>query len=134
MRWPRATRVVGIISIALALSMLAGCSGTDETAPTTFTVPPITSPLTTSSLPSTTTTTKPAPRADQVGLSPGFNLSLSTADLDTALDALAATRVRWLRVDFDWSVIQAGGPTSFDWSYTDRIVDAARARNLSIIA
>jgi hypothetical protein len=134
MRWPRATRVVGIISIALALSMLAGCSGTDETAPTTFTVPPITSPLTTSSLPSTTTTTKPAPRADQVGLSPGFNLSLSTADLDTALDALAATRVRWLRVDFDWSVIQAGGPTSFDWSYTDRIVDAARGRNLSIIA
>jgi hypothetical protein len=134
MRWPRATRVVGFISIALALSMLAGCSGTDETAPTTFTVPPITSPLTTSSLPSTSTTTKPAPRADQVGLSPGFNLSLSTGDLDTALDALAATRVRWLRVDFDWSVIQAGGPTSFDWSYTDRIVDAARARNLSIIA
>jgi hypothetical protein len=133
MRRPRATRVVGVVTVALVLSLLAGCSGSDRTVPTTFTVPPITSPLTPTSSASTTTT-QPVPRADQVGLSPGFNLSLSTADLDTALDAVAATRVRWLRVDFDWSVIQAGGPHTFDWSRTDAIVEAARARNLSIIA
>jgi hypothetical protein len=74
------------------------------------------------------------PRADRAGLSPGFNLSISTPELAAALDAIAATRVRWLRVDFDWSVIQAAGPTSYDWSRTDRIVAAARARNLSVLA
>lgn len=132
---PRATRVVGVVMVALALAFAAGCSGSDQTAPTTFTVPPITSPLTATTAPSVlTTATQPAPRANEAGLSPGFNLSLSTPELDVALDGLAATKVRWLRVDFDWSVIQAGGPSSYDWSRTDRIVEAARARNLSIIA
>jgi hypothetical protein len=135
MSWPRATRVVGAVTIALLASLLTGCSGRDQTAPTSFTVPPITSPVASTTSPSgSTTTTQPLPRADQAGLSPGFNLSLPTPDLDAALDAIAATKVRWLRVDFDWSVIQAAGPKSFDWSRTDRIVEAARARNLSVIA
>jgi polysaccharide biosynthesis protein PslG len=81
-----------------------------------------------------TSTTVPTPRAEQAGLSPGFNLSGSSAEIDAGLDALAATGARWLRIDFDWSVIQAGGPHSFDWSRTDRIVDGATARGLSIIA
>jgi hypothetical protein len=127
--------VVGVVVVALALAFAAGCSGSDQTAPTTFTVPPITSPLVTTTAPSgSTTTTLPTPRANDAGLSPGFNLSLSTPELDAAVDRLAATNVRWLRVDFDWSVIQAGGRDSFDWSRTDRIVAAARAHNLSIIA
>jgi hypothetical protein len=119
--------------------LLAGCSGSDETAPTTFTVPPVTTPLTTTTSTtttstSTTTTTLP-PRAMRAGLSPGFGLtSLPPAEFDATLDAIAATNVRWLRVDFDWSVIQAAGPTTFDWSRTDRIVNGARARHLSIIA
>jgi hypothetical protein len=132
---PRATRVVGLLTVALALALTVGCSGRDETTPTSFTVPPITSPIATTAPPSaSTTTTPPAPRADRAGLSPGFNLSMSTSELDAALDRLAATDVRWLRVDFDWSVIQAGGPHDFDWSVTDRIVEGARARNLSIVA
>ncbi len=132
---PRATRVVGLLTVVLALAVASACSGRDETAPTSFTVPPITSPIaTTTPSAAATTTTPPAPRADQTGLSPGFNLSMSTAEIDAALDGLAATHVRWLRVDFDWSVIQAAGPHDFDWSRTDRIVDAARARNLSIVA
>jgi polysaccharide biosynthesis protein PslG len=136
----RAARVLAVVGFSLVVILVAGCSGSDQTAPTTFTVPPITSPLTTTtstttSSTSTTTTTIPPPRAIRAGLSPGFGLtSLPPAQFDAALDAIAATNVRYLRVDFDWSVIQAGGPTSFDWSRTDLLVNGARARHLSIIA
>jgi hypothetical protein len=75
------------------------------------------------------------PRAERAGLSPDLGLaSLPRAELDAELDAIAATRVRWLRVDFDWSVIQAAGPNAFDWSRTDLVVEGAHRRNLSVIA
>ena len=119
------------------MALVAGCSGRDRSAPTTFTVPAVTTPLTTtttSTSTSTTTTTLP-PNAMLAGLSPGFGLnSLPAREFGAALDTIAATRVRWLRIDFDWSVIQAGGPAAYDWSRTDRVVDAARVRGLSIIA
>jgi hypothetical protein len=132
------TGCLAIVAVAL-IAGLSGCSGSDQTAPTTFTVPPVTTPLTTATTSttstSTTTTTLPPPRAERAGLSPGFGISsLPEPQFDATFDAIAATDVRWLRVDFDWSVIQAAGPTSFDWSHTDRIAAAARARHLSIIA
>jgi polysaccharide biosynthesis protein PslG len=139
----RATRVGSrcffAVALALVVALAAGCSGSDQTAPTTFTVPRI-SPLTTTSTTtttstSTTTTTLPPPRAERAGLSPGFGLtSLPPPEFNATLDAIAATDVGWLRVDFDWSVIQAAGPATFDWSRTDRIVQGARARDLSIVA
>ena len=64
-------------------------------------------------------------------MSPG---SIPTSEFDTALDTIATTQVKWLRVDFDWSVIQDGGPNAFNWSHTDRVVAAAGLRHLSIIA
>jgi hypothetical protein len=132
-RFPRATlALIGAFAL-----LVAGCAGSDRTAATTFTVPKVTSPLTTTTTTSTstTTTTIPPPRADQAGLSPGFGLaSLGPSELEATMDAIAATGVRWLRVDFDWSVIQAGGPGSYDWVRTDRVVKAAAARHLSIIA
>jgi polysaccharide biosynthesis protein PslG len=139
---PRATpfrsgcRLTVVLALVGAFAFLAaGCSGSDRTAPTTFTVPAVTSPLTTTTTTSTTTTTLPPPRAERAGLSPGFGLaSLAPPEFNAGLDAIAATDVRWLRVDFDWSVIQAAGPQSYDWSRTDRLVDGARARHLSIIA
>jgi hypothetical protein len=59
---------------------------------------------------------------------------LSSTEFDAVLDAIANTGVRWLRIDFDWSVIQHDGPARFNWSRTDRLVEAARTRNLSVIA
>jgi polysaccharide biosynthesis protein PslG len=134
------SRWLAVGACALLVALLAGCSGSDQAAPTTFTVPPVTTPATTTTsttttTTSTTTTTIPPPRAERAGLSPGFGIaSLPKPQFDATLDAIAATDVRWLRVDFDWSVIQAAGPTRFDWSRTDRIVAGARARHLSIIA
>ena len=121
------------VGLAVVVLLTASCGGADRSATTTFTVPPVTTPRVTTT--STSTATAPTPRADLAGLSAGVGLgSLTTSDLEIELDAVAATRVRWLRLDFDWSVIQDGGPSAFDWSDTDRIVDAASLRNLSIIA
>ncbi|HEX4490038.1 MAG TPA: cellulase family glycosylhydrolase [Acidimicrobiia bacterium] len=131
----RRARVGLVVAIAALVCFAAACSGRDRSDPTTFTTPPISS-TTTTAVPSTTTTTSPPPpRADLAGLSPGFGITaLPQADFDATFDAIAATHARWLRVDFDWSVIQRHGASSYDWSRTDRIVAAARARHLSVDA
>ena len=127
-----------VVAVALAgtlVAVAAGCSGVDRAAPTTFTVPAVTSRSTTTTTFPSTPTTLPPPRAEQAGVSPGISLGgLSGTKLNDALDAIAATGVRWLRVDFDWSVIQHRNPQQFNWTRTDRIVDRAAEHNLSIIA
>jgi hypothetical protein len=123
-----------VLSAALVVAATA-CSGQDRASTTSFTTPPVTTPRTTTSASTTTTTLPPPPRADLAGLSPGFGIAaLPQAQLDATFDAMAATDARWLRIDFDWSVIQKRGPQSFDWSRTDRLVAAARARDLSVDA
>jgi polysaccharide biosynthesis protein PslG len=68
-------------------------------------------------------------------LSPGLGLAgLPRARFDATLDAIAATQAKWLRVDFDWSIIQARGPDAFNWSRVDPIVDGAHRRHLAVIA
>ena len=131
----RVTAALAVLGLGAIVA--TGCAGSDRTAATTFTVPKVTTPLTTTTTTSTstTTTTTPPPRASLAGLSPGFSLAdLPASEFTATLDAIAATDVRWLRVDFDWSVIQAAGPDRYDWARTDRIVSAASARHLSIIA
>ena len=121
------------VAVAVVVLLAAGCREADRrrlddlhgpgrhlaTSTTTTTSPPTTAPR--------------APISRTLGRSLGLG-SLPTSDFEIELDAIAATDVRWLRVDFDWSVIQAAGPQSYDWSRTDRLVDGARARHLSIIA
>jgi hypothetical protein len=125
--------VVTFVPVVMVAALVGACSGTDRAGPTSFTVPPVTSPTTTSS--ASTPTTTPPPRADRAGVSPGFALNgLTRSEFDATLDAIAATQARWLRIDFDWSVIQAGGPTAYDWTRVDPIVEGARLRHLSIIA
>jgi len=71
----------------------------------------------------------------QVGFSNGYEtLWLSDADLFADLDGMAATGARWLRVDFDWPSVQAGGRNAWNWSHIDRVVRAARTRGISILA
>src|SRR5579884_4045173 len=50
------------------------------------------------------------------------------ADLGHDLDLVASTGAKWVRMDWDWKSVQAGGPTSWAWANTDRIVSAAPAR------
>lgn len=74
-------------------------------------------------------------RAVPVGFSVGYDIfSDSETALARDLDAIAAAGAAWVRLDVDWSVIQAGGRDSFDWAGTDRVIAAARARNLQVDA
>jgi hypothetical protein len=69
-----------------------------------------------------------------IGLSFGDSLvSLGPAELAHALDDAVTIGVRSIRVDFNWAGIQPTSATAFDWSDIDRMVTAARARDLSVL-
>jgi hypothetical protein len=40
---------------------------------------------------------------------------------------------RWLRIDINWAEIQNDGPLQYDWSPTDRVVQAANAQGLHVL-
>lgn len=60
-------------------------------------------------------------------------LSLSDDELAAELDDLASMKVGWIRMDFDWSVIQPRSASEFRWSDYDRVVAAARARGIDVL-
>src|SRR5262245_30809767 len=67
------------------------------------------------------------------GISVGNRLpSLSNSELGRRLDDFKALGVTWIRLDLDWNDIQPSGPGSYSWSRFDAIVDAARARGLTL--
>jgi len=53
----------------------------------------------------------------------------SSADLDAA----QAADARWLRVDINWTQIQADGPAAYDCDHVDASDHRARARGLSVL-
>ena len=54
------------------------------------------------------------------------------ADLDRDLDTFKAAGAQWLRFDMTWSVIERNKGT-YDWSTSDRVVAAARARGFKLM-
>lgn len=138
--------------LAAALLLASACAGGGASAPpvaldaTTAAAPPtgpgVTLPATAAPAVTTSTvatavaptTTVPAPRpGERVGFSLGL-AALSDTDDELArdLDAVVASGARWLRVDVDWSAVEAvqGRP---DWSWLDRVVDFAGQRRLSVL-
>jgi hypothetical protein len=73
---------------------------------------------------------------DRYGFATGGDIlwDRTPAQQAAELDAMANTGARWVRFDFNWDTIQAGGPGSWSWSQTDRLVAAAQARNLKVLA
>ena len=70
----------------------------------------------------------------RIGFSNGHEtLWISDADLRSDLNGMASIGARWLRLDFDWPSVQAGGRDTWNWSHIDRVVQAARARGISIL-
>ena len=57
----------------------------------------------------------------------------STADVNTTLDALQSLGVRNVRIQIPWAAVQTFGPGSYDWAATDRMIDAATARNMGVL-
>jgi hypothetical protein len=58
---------------------------------------------------------------------------LSPAALAQTLDSVVALGAGWIRVDLAWSDVQYRSAGSYDWAGFDRVVQAARARNLGVL-
>ncbi len=74
----------------------------------------------------------------RIGSQGGFSASgkmLSESDQDLAweLDGMASSGARWLRLSFNWPTLQPT-PTTWNWSTTDRVVNAAVARGFQVMA
>jgi hypothetical protein len=68
------------------------------------------------------------------GIAAGGGLQLLDEQTRQArLDRMTGLGVGWVRFDISWSEVQAGGPSSWDWSNYDRLVSAARARDLQML-
>ena len=69
-----------------------------------------------------------------IGLSVAETLTgLSPDELQAQLDDFVALKIQWIRLDFDWAVIQRRGPESYDWERLDRVVAAAHEKDLRLL-
>lgn len=77
----------------------------------------------------------PAPSSTgRFGLATGGSVqNLSATDLARYLDGVKAVGAKWLRIDFNWYVIQYAGPASYNWAPFDNVVNGARARGLNVL-
>lgn len=73
------------------------------------------------------------PRGSDLGVSTGGPLMwLGDAELDRELAVIRSAGVAWLRIDVDWSAVEATrGRRS--WTNTDRVVAAAERHGLSVL-
>jgi hypothetical protein len=70
----------------------------------------------------------------QIGISYGDTLvGNSPSVLSQTLNDAVALGVTTIRVDLGWDDIQPNSPSIYNWSNFDRVVEAARARNLNIL-
>ncbi len=70
-----------------------------------------------------------------IGFSQGSGLLWESDDLLMQdLDGMIAAGATWVGVDVDWPSIQAGGPNSWNWTPTDRLIFLARAKGLQVLA
>ncbi|MEY9839949.1 cellulase family glycosylhydrolase [Streptacidiphilus sp. EB103A] len=85
--------------------------------------------------PSTTpASTRPPSPSLRLGIAYGDTLvRMSHADLAASLDDAVAVGARWVRADLSWDDIQSDAPNRYDWQLFDRVVDAAAARDLSVL-
>lgn len=79
--------------------------------------------------------TNPVPAWDDLGFSQGSGLLWeSDEEMAADLDGMVAAGASWVGADVDWPSIQAGGPNSWNWGPTDRLMFHARVRGLNVMA
>jgi Cellulase (glycosyl hydrolase family 5) len=77
---------------------------------------------------------KPPAPASRVGIAGGGVIQMMGGpDRQRYFDSLKAVGAGWIRIDVNWAVIQRKGPTSYDWSPSDRLVRAARRRGIQVL-
>jgi polysaccharide biosynthesis protein PslG len=60
-------------------------------------------------------------------------LQLSDAALAASFADMRSMGIGWVRFDISWTNVAPNGPGQYQWSGYDRVVKAARSRNLAII-
>ncbi|HWZ65826.1 MAG TPA: cellulase family glycosylhydrolase [Patescibacteria group bacterium] len=74
------------------------------------------------------------PIQNTYGIAAGSSLThVDSQTMLEQLDGIAALGVQWVRLDFDWSIVQPDDSHTFDWSHYDKIVAAANDRHLNIL-
>ena len=99
-------------------------------------IAPITTPTSKPTpAPTTSPTPTPTPTANslQLGFSAGELVGLSSPDIATVLDRYQAAGGTVIRFDLNWARVQPTGPASWDWSSSDRIINALNARHLTAL-
>lgn len=72
--------------------------------------------------------------AMKFGISYGNTLPwLGAQGLAAELNDAKSLGMKWIRLDLDWSDVQPTSAAGYHWSYFDRVVNAARARGLSLL-
>jgi len=80
-------------------------------------------------------TVAPGEKTSAYGIAAGGNLqNLDAAELGRELDVARTAGSGWIRIDINWEVIQAGGPSSYNWGPFDRVVRSANERGLRVLA
>lgn len=70
----------------------------------------------------------------EVGMATGNTLLFITDEaLEARLADMEKLGITWLRVDFNWSLVQFKGYHSFDFSYHDRVVAAAARHGMKVL-
>ncbi|HSX17382.1 MAG TPA: cellulase family glycosylhydrolase [Patescibacteria group bacterium] len=68
------------------------------------------------------------------GIAAGSSLTtLNDAQLDATLSGIEATGSSWVRLDFDWGLIQPDNKNSYDWTIYDKIVAASTKHHLQVL-
>ncbi|HEY3722466.1 MAG TPA: cellulase family glycosylhydrolase [Acidimicrobiia bacterium] len=129
-------RTLRTVACVALLVVLAACSGGSDGSArshraarptTTTTVPP---PATSTTAPRRFTVT-----GSRAGFAHGFELVRreSPADVEADLDLMASTGAQWLRASLTWGSIELQ-PGVYNWTGTDRVVQGALARGMSVVA
>jgi polysaccharide biosynthesis protein PslG len=76
----------------------------------------------------------PSAAGNRFGFSTGGAIqNMSASDLGRYLDGADAAHTGWIRFDINWSAIQTGGPTSYNWAPYDNVVTATTARGMKVL-
>ena len=129
-------RIAAIGGVMLALGGVAASSAQADTGAAKAAPAPASAPAAAPTAVRTTTAATPtaATYASTVGFNGMFAMGLDPVTLGRELDGVAASGSHWLRVDFAWSGIEGAGRGHYSWAAADRLVAAANARGIHLLA
>ena len=74
-------------------------------------------------------------RSEGAGFAVGGDFQ-NESDVDRGRDLglMSTAGAAWIRMDINWSMIQAHGPSSYEWAPFDRVASAARSQGFHVLA